>query len=53
MCYSTIYSCTDIVNEVAENELVTSKEIRKRLVCDLLNYPQPKKKSIVLQPEEA
>jgi hypothetical protein len=31
------------VNEAAENELVTSKDITKRLVYDLLNYIQLKK----------
>jgi len=44
--YSTIRTCTDIVNEATENELVASKDITKRLVYDLLNYPQLKKKSL-------
>jgi len=43
LCYNTIHTCTDIVKEAAENELVTSKDINKRFVCDLRNYPQLKK----------
>jgi len=42
--YSTIRTFTDIVNEATENELVASKDITKRLLYDLLNYPQLKKK---------
>jgi hypothetical protein len=40
------------LNEAAENELVISKDITERIVCDLLNYPQLKKKSIAQQTEE-
>jgi len=53
LCYSSIHTCTDIVNEAAENELVISKDITKRFICDLRKDPRLKKKSVVLQTAEA